>query len=137
MDDIELEITETICAEDPDIIYKKIRELQEAGFKIAMDDFGSGYSSLNMLKEMPLDIIKMDLKFLDGGDDEEKSRTILSTLINLAQSMNLYVVMEGVETEDQVKFLQSIGTPCAQGYFYSRPVDCDTYESMLVKERES
>lgn len=137
MDDIELEITETICAEDPDIIYKKVRELQDAGFKIAMDDFGSGYSSLNMLKEMPLDIIKMDLKFLDGGDDEEKSRTILGTLINLAQSMNLYVVMEGVETEDQVKFLQSIGTPCAQGYFYSRPVDCDTYESMLVKERES
>ena len=137
MDDIELEITETICAEDPDIIYKKVRELQDAGFKIAMDDFGSGYSSLNMLKEMPLDIIKMDLKFLDGGDDEEKSRTILGTLIHLAQSMNLYVVMEGVETEDQVKFLQSIGTPCAQGYFYSRPVDCATYEAMLIKERES
>lgn len=136
MDDIELEITETICAEDPEIIYKKVRELQDAGFKIAMDDFGSGYSSLNMLKEMPLDTIKMDLKFLDGGDDEEKSRTILGTLINLAQSMKLYVVMEGVETEEQVKFLQGIGTPCAQGYFYSRPVDCDTYESMLVKERE-
>lgn len=134
VDDIELEITETICAEDPDIIYKRIRELQTAGFKIAMDDFGSGYSSLNMLKEMPLDIIKMDLKFLDGGDDEKKSRTILGTLINLAKSMNLYVVMEGVETEEQVKFLQSIGTPCAQGYFYSRPVDCATYETMLKKE---
>ena len=68
-EELELEITETICAEDPEIIYKRIRELQEAGFKIAMDDFGSGYSSLNMLKEMPLDILKMDLKFLDGGED--------------------------------------------------------------------
>lgn len=137
MDDIELEITETICAEDPDIIYKRVRELQQAGFKVAMDDFGSGYSSLNMLKEMPLDIIKMDLKFLDGGENEEKSRTILGTLITLAKNMDLYVVVEGVETEEQVKFLQSIGTRCAQGYFYSRPVDCNTYESMLEKERES
>ncbi|MBR4027735.1 MAG: EAL domain-containing protein, partial [Lachnospiraceae bacterium] len=66
--DLELEITETICVDDPEIIYAKMRELQSLGFFIAMDDFGSGYSSLNMLKEMPLDIIKMDLKFLDGGD---------------------------------------------------------------------
>ena len=133
--DIELEITETICAEDPDIIYKRVRELQESGFKVAMDDFGSGYSSLNMLKEMPLDIIKMDLKFLDGGDNEEKSRKILGTLISLAKNMDLYVVVEGVETAEQVEFLRSIGTRCVQGYYYSRPVDCKTYEDMLQNER--
>ena len=136
MEDIELEITETICAEDPDIIYKRVKELQKSGFKVAMDDFGSGYSSLNMLKEMPLDIIKMDLKFLDGGDNEEKSRKILGTLISLAKNMDLYVVVEGVETEEQVKFLQSIGTRCAQGYFYSRPIDCKAFEAMLEKERQ-
>lgn len=135
-DDIELEITETICAEDPDIIYKRVKELQESGFKVAMDDFGSGYSSLNMLKEMPLDIIKMDLKFLDGGDNEEKSRNILGTLISLAKSMDLYVVVEGVETKEQVEFLQSIGTRCAQGYYYSRPVDCGAFEVMLLKETQ-
>ena len=134
--DIELEITETICAEDPDIIYKRVKELQESGFKVAMDDFGSGYSSLNMLKEMPLDIIKMDLKFLDGGDNEEKSRNILGTLISLAKSMDLYVVVEGVETKEQVEFLQSIGTRCAQGYYYSRPVDCPAFEVMLIHEKE-
>ena len=134
-DDIELEITETICAEDPDIIYKKIRDLQKAGFKVAMDDFGSGYSSLNMLKEMPLDIIKMDLKFLDGGNNEDKSRNILKTLISLAKSMKLYVVVEGVETKDQVDFLRGIGSYCAQGYYYSRPVDCAAYEEMLHKEK--
>ncbi|MBO5487678.1 MAG: EAL domain-containing protein, partial [Eubacterium sp.] len=135
-DELELEITETICAEDPDIIYKKIRELQEAGFKVAMDDFGSGYSSLNMLKEMPLDIIKMDLKFLDGGDNEEKSRNILQTLITLAQSLKLSVVVEGVETKEQTEFLQRIGSFYAQGYYFSRPVDCKTYEEMLTKDKQ-
>lgn len=133
--DLELEITETICAEDPDIIYKKIRDLQEVGFKVAMDDFGSGYSSLNMLKEMPLDIIKMDLKFLDGGDNEEKSRNILQTLITLAHSMGLSVVVEGVETKEQVEFLRRIGSYYVQGYYFSRPVDCGTYETMLTKEK--
>lgn len=133
--ELELEITETICAEDPEIIYKKVRQLQEAGFKVAMDDFGSGYSSLNMLKEMPLDIIKMDLKFLDGGDNEEKSHYILQTLISLAQNMKLLVVVEGVETKVQVEFLRGIGSYYAQGYYFSKPVEKDTYESMLKENR--
>ena len=135
-EDLELEITETICAEDPDVIYKRIRELQEVGFKIAMDDFGSGYSSLNMLKEMPLDILKMDLKFLDGGDDPEKSHNILKTLITLALSLNLVVVVEGVETKEQVDFLRVIGNQYVQGYYFSKPVDCETYEEMLKQNRE-
>lgn len=133
-EELELEITETICAEDPDIIYKRIKELQELGFKVAMDDFGSGYSSLNMLKEMPLDIIKMDLKFLDGGENEERSHNILETLISLAHSLKLHVVVEGVETKEQVEFLRRIGSYIAQGYYYSRPVDCETYSEMLYKQ---
>ena len=134
--ELELEITETICAEDPEIIYRKVRKLQEAGFKVAMDDFGSGYSSLNMLKEMPLDIIKMDLKFLDGGDNEEKSHYILQTLISLAQNMKLLVVVEGVETKVQVEFLRGIGSYYAQGYYFSKPVESATYESMLKENKE-
>lgn len=130
--DLELEITETICAEDPEIIYGKIRALQKAGFKVAMDDFGSGYSSLNMLKEMPLDIIKMDLKFLDGGDNEEKSRYILQTLIALAQNMQLDVVVEGVETKEQVEFLKETGNFSVQGYYFSKPVPDATYKEMLL-----
>lgn len=133
--ELELEITETICAEDPEIIYEKVRKLQKAGFKVAMDDFGSGYSSLNMLKEMPLDIIKMDLKFLDGGDNEEKSHYILQTLISLAQNMKLKVVVEGVETKVQVEFLRDIGSYYAQGYYFSRPVEISTYESMIKENR--
>ena len=133
--ELELEITENICAEDPEIIYKKVRQLQESGFKVAMDDVGSGYSSLNMLKEMPLDIIKMDLKFLDGGDNEEKSHYILQTLISLAQNMKLLVVVEGVETKVQVEFLRDIGSYYAQGYYCSKPVDIETYECMLKENR--
>ena len=132
--DLVLEITETVCAQDHDIIYSKLRELQADGFKVAMDDFGSGYSSLNMLKEMPLDIIKMDLKFLDGGDNEEKSHYILKSLILLAKQMNLEVVVEGVETGRQVDFLKNLQDVIAQGYFYSRPVESEKYQYMLEHE---
>jgi len=129
-EDLEIEITETICAEDTDIIYKKIKSLREKGFQVAMDDFGSGYSSLNMLKEMPLDIIKMDLKFLDAKENVEKSRMILKTLITLCQSIHLKVVVEGVETKEQQDFLKEIGNCHAQGYYFSKPVDRDTYMQM-------
>ncbi len=135
--DIELEITETIYAEDPDIIYRKIEELQHYGFKIAMDDFGSGYSSLNMLKEIPLDTLKMDLKFLYSGENKEnyeKSQNILRTLILLAKSMNLQVVMEGVETQDQIDFLRETGCMIAQGYFYSKPIHTDLFEEKLFSQ---
>lgn len=128
--DIELEITESICGEDSETIYDKIRELQAEGFKIAMDDFGSGYSSLNMLKEMPLDIIKMDLKFLDG--EETKSRLILKALIEMAQTMELKVVVEGVEILSQVEFLKQFKDCYLQGYYFSRPVVAEVFEEMIT-----
>ncbi|MBP3677664.1 MAG: EAL domain-containing protein, partial [Agathobacter sp.] len=127
--DIELEITESICGEDSENIYDIIREFQTDGFKIAMDDFGSGYSSLNMLKEMPLDIIKMDLKFLGG--EEHKSRLILKALIEMAQTMDLKVVVEGVEILSQVEFLSQFKDCYLQGYYFSRPVVADIFEEMI------
>lgn len=127
--DLELEITESLCGEDPGIIYAKIRQLQDMGFKIAMDDFGSGYSSLNMLKEMPLDIIKMDLKFLDG--EKNKSRLILKSLITMAQAMELKVVVEGVENLPQVEFLAQFKDCSLQGYYFSRPVITSEFEHLL------
>ena len=127
--DIELEITESICGEDAENIFDIIRELQSHGFRVAMDDFGSGYSSLNMLKEMPLDIIKMDLRFLGG--DETKSYVILKSLIEMAQTMGLNVVVEGVELLSQVEFLRQFKTCYLQGFYYSRPVAPDIFEDML------
>lgn len=132
--DIELEITESLCGEKPDLIYDKIFALQNAGFKIAMDDFGSGYSSLNMLKEMPLDIIKMDLKFLD--DDQEKGRLILKALIEMAQTMDLIVVVEGVELLQQVEFLRQFKDCVLQGYYFSRPIKTDELEVMLDENKK-
>ena len=128
--DIELEITESICGDAPDSIYEMIRELQNLGFKIAMDDFGSGYSSLNMLKEMPLDILKMDLKFLDG--EREKGRKILKALIDMAYTLDLKVVVEGVETLSQVEFLRQFGDDCSiQGYYFSEPVVAEVFEKLM------
>lgn len=131
-DDIELEITETVCGVDPDTIIGKINELRDAGFKVAMDDFGSGYSSLNMLKEIPFDTIKMDLKFLEGKDESGKGKSILKTLVDLAKTLNFKVVVEGLETEEQKLFLKTIKNCHAQGYYYSKPVDCDSYRKMLI-----
>ena len=133
-EDIELEITESICGDASDSIYVMIRQLQKDGFRIAMDDFGSGYSSLNMLKEMPLDILKMDLKFLDG--EQEKSRKILKALIELAETMDLKVVVEGVEILSQVEFLQQFKNCYLQGFYFSRPVVSEVFEEYLENENK-
>ncbi len=138
-EDLELEITESIYAEDSAAIIKRCKKLKDAGFKIAMDDFGSGYSSLNMLKEMPLDIIKMDLRFLSGGKDTEqirKGNSILQTLIEMSYALDLNVVVEGVETEEQRDFIREIGHCAAQGYYYSKPVETAEYEAMLRQESD-
>ena len=131
-DDVELEITESIYVEDSEIIISRIQELRKMGFKVAMDDFGSGYSSLNMLKEMPIDIIKMDLKFLDSSENVDKSHKILDSLVDLAKRLELNVVIEGVETEEQVEFLQGIGEMTAQGYYFSKPLEKRKYEELLI-----
>ncbi len=133
-DELELEVTESICSQEPEVIFSKCSELRRRGFKIAMDDFGSGYSSLNMLKRMPLDIIKMDLKFLSDDSDKsqkEKGQSILRSLIELAHTLNIKVVVEGIETEEQVAFIRSIGGCVAQGYYYSKPMNCQKYMEIL------
>lgn len=132
--DIELEVTETICTTDSEVFLEICSNLCEAGFTIAMDDFGSGYSSLNMLKEIPIDVIKMDMRFLAGDQDpsqQEKGRSILRSLIKMAQHLRLDIVVEGVETRDQVEFLKDIGQCTAQGYFYARPLPTNDFEAML------
>lgn len=130
--DIELEITESVCGEESGRIIDMIRNLQSDGFRIAMDDFGSGYSSLNMLKEMPLDVIKMDLKFLSG--EGKKSQVIMKSLIEMAHIIGLHVVVEGVEQLSQVEFLRQFKNCSLQGYYYSRPLALSAFESMLKDE---
>lgn len=130
--DLQLEITETVYTEEKQVIYSIISELQEAGFKILMDDFGSGYSSLNMLKDAPIDVLKLDMAFMRNLDNEnERNNIIVESIVELSKKLNISVVVEGVESEKQVNFLKSIGAEVIQGYYFSKPIPADEYEKLI------
>ena len=112
-----------------------LQKLRERGFRILMDDFGSGYSSLNMLKEAPIDEIKLDMRFLSASDPYDRAEKILGTVITMGNEMGLSVLAEGVETREQVEMLTGDSCYKAQGFFYSRPVPVEEYEHMLDKEK--
>jgi EAL domain-containing protein (putative c-di-GMP-specific phosphodiesterase class I) len=98
-----------------------------------MDDFGSGYSSLNMLKALPVDVLKLDLKFLDDKNETGRGGNILNSVVRMAKWMHLPVVVEGVETRQQVDFLRTIGCDYIQGYYFSRPIPVEDYEHLLAR----
>ena len=131
LSDMWLEITESAYMDNPEMLISVVNELRKMGFIIGMDDFGSGYSSLNMLKEMDIDILKLDMKFLSGKHDTERSRVIISSVINMAAALNLRVIAEGVETKEQAEMLKGFGCDYMQGYYFSRPVPAEEYEAML------
>jgi EAL domain-containing protein (putative c-di-GMP-specific phosphodiesterase class I) len=93
-----------------------------------MDDFGSGYSSLGMLKDIHLDAIKLDMRFLSKGVDEERGRKVLQLTVKLIKELNMMVIAEGVETKDEVDFLKQIGCDVFQGFHFSRPIPIDQFE---------
>lgn len=128
---LELEITETIFMEDVSQLYSTMRDLKAAGFVIEMDDFGSGYSSLNMLRNAPIDVVKIDRFFLDEIMSTERGRIIVENTIIMSKKLGLRVVAEGVETEEQKEFLCRAGCDIAQGYFYSRPLPEEEFEKLL------
>ena len=132
---LHLEITESAYTEDPEQIVKIIYELRKRDFMIEMDDFGSGYSSLNMLSEMPIDILKLDMTFVRNEMERTNGKGILSYIISLANWLNLKVVAEGVETKGQVTQLKQMGCAYVQGYYFSKPLDRDEFFSLLRKSR--
>jgi len=132
---LHLEITESAYTEDPEQIVKIIYELRKREFMIEMDDFGSGYSSLNMLSEMPIDILKLDMSFVRNEMERTNGRGILSYIISLANWLNLKVVAEGVETKSQVAQLKDMGCSFVQGYYFSKPLDRDEFFSLLRKSK--
>jgi EAL domain-containing protein (putative c-di-GMP-specific phosphodiesterase class I) len=101
-----------------------------------MDDFGSGYSSLNMLKEMPADILKMDMAFLTVDKNVNKGRKIVNTMINLAKALDMMVIIEGVETKEQMLTLKDLGCDIVQGYYFSKPVPAEEFEKFMRQEEE-
>ena len=133
---LELELTESAYVDNPQQIIEITRKLQEKGFVILMDDFGSGYSSLNMLKDLPVDVLKIDLRFLSDSQGVENGRAdnILNSVVRMAKRLNLPVIAEGVETQKQVDFLRTIGCEYAQGYFFSEPVPCEDYRELIKSD---
>ena len=127
---LHLEITESAVMNNANEHIKTINKLRDYGFTVEMDDFGSGYSSLNMLKDMPVDILKIDMVFLGKTDDYKKSKIILNSIVNMANNLDMPQITEGVETKEQFDMLKEMGCKFFQGYFFSKPVPLDEFEKL-------
>ena len=126
-----LEITESAYTENSEQIISVVNSLRESGFHIEMDDFGTGYSSLNMITQVPIDALKLDMKFIRTAFADRKDTRLLVAVIGLAKSLGLPTVAEGVETEEQVDALREMGCDIVQGYFFSRPLPADGFETFV------
>ena len=129
-DQLRIEITETAYVQNPDTLIKTTEKLREYGFQVEMDDFGSGYSSLHMLKEVPVNRIKLDLHFLTASGDMEKGHIIISYMIQMVRSLGMTLISEGVETIEQARFLQSHGSCDMQGFYFYRPMPVQEFEKL-------
>lgn len=131
-----LEITESAYTEDAEGVVERINNLRSEGFRIEMDDFGSGYSSLNMISTLPIDALKLDMKFIRNAFREHKDTRMLEVIIDIAGYLAVPVVAEGVETEEQLLALKDIGCDIVQGYYFSKPVPADDFAAFLVARME-
>lgn len=133
---IELELTESVFMENAEKLLAIMQKLHDIGFKLSLDDFGSGYSSLNMLKDIPVDVVKIDREFFTGTVNSEKGRAVISTVVDLAKNLNMEVISEGVETLEQVEFLTEINCAMVQGYYFAKPMNMTAFEELWFKDLE-
>ena len=129
-----LEVTESMYMDNLETLNALIKELSKAGFKISMDDFGSGYSSLNSLKDMTLDEIKIDQGFLNETVASDKGKIVISEMITMIKKLKMKIVAEGVETKEQAKYLKNVGCDVAQGFYYSRPIPKEQFEQIAFEQ---
>lgn len=127
-----VEITESAYTDNPTQLTKVLKKLKNAGFTVLMDDFGSGYSSLNILKDMPVDVLKLDMKFIQDMDNSGRAETIMKSVVKMAHDLGIDTVVEGVETEKQINFLKSIGCHVVQGYYYAKPMSTEECLGLLL-----
>lgn len=130
---LHLEITESAYTDNAKQIIEVVHQIRKLGFVIEMDDFGTGYSSLNMLSDLPIEILKLDMGFLKNNVGRSSGRSVIQFIINLAKWLGLFVVAEGVETQEQSLFLKNMGCDYAQGYYYSKPVSDSDFEKLLLE----
>ena len=129
---LKLEITESAYTDNMHLLIDTVAQFQKEGFKILMDDFGSGYSSLNMLRNMPVDILKLDMRFLEDIQNDRRGQAIVKNVVNLARDIDMDVIIEGVETKEQVDFLTSIGCRNMQGFHFAYPMTKEDYLDRFV-----
>ena len=127
----QLELTESAYTSNPKVVQETMQRLQNEGFSILMDDFGSGYSSLNVLKDIDVDVLKMDMRFLSDTDKRRRGENILMSVVRMAKWLNMPVVAEGVERREQADFLRSIGCEYVQGFYFAKPMPVEDYEKLV------
>ncbi len=132
--DLKLEVTESAYTENPRQIMEIVRQFRHHGFLVLMDDFGSGYSSLNMLKELPVDILKIDMAFVRNIEKGKRARIILASIVQMAKRLGMDIVVEGVETKEQIDYLDSVGCEDIQGYYFSKPLPQEEYAEKLADD---
>ncbi len=134
---INFEITESAFVEGHRRIIEVVEKIREQGFEVEMDDFGSGYSSLNALQDVPVDVLKLDMKFLMGDDENSKKSMILESVVRMVHQMGMKLIAEGVETVKQADYLRSIGCFFLQGFLFDRPMPVEEFEEKLRSTRKS
>ena len=131
-----LEITESAYTEDSTQIIATVNQLRGLGFRIEMDDFGTGYSSLNMLSSLPIDALKLDMRFIAEAFRNGRDTRMIEVIIDIADYLSVPVIAEGVETEEQLQTLKALGCDYVQGYYFSKPLPAEDYETFLLAKRE-
>ena len=129
-----LEITESVYADKNSIISNTLDKLHERNFTIMMDDFGSGYSSLNVLKDVAVDVLKLDMRFMSNGKNDGRAENILASVVRMAKWLNMPVIAEGVDDKEQVDFLRGVGCDYIQGYYFAKPMPISDYEKLLSEQ---
>ena len=132
----QLELTETAYMDNPHIMKQVVSGLKENGFTVMMDDFGSGYSSLSILKEIEVDVLKIDMRFFDSSGNDGRSENIIASVVRMAKWLGMPAVAEGVEKAEQVNFLGSVGCEYVQGFYFARPMPIDEYEKLVKENKE-
>lgn len=130
---IELEMTETTVIEDIQVAKRAEKEAHKLGFQTSMDDFGTGYSAFNVLKDIEIDILKIDKLFFENLEVNERAQIIVDTIVQMCKRLNIKTVAEGIETEAQVKFLEKIQCDMIQGYYFSKPLPIEEFENKFLK----
>lgn len=128
---LEIELTESAFFDDKAALLNTVQKLKGLGFELSMDDFGAGYSSLNSLKDLPLDVLKLDAEFFRGDVDDKRGQIVVSEAIHMAKNLDMRIVAEGVEQKDQVDFLATVGCDMIQGYYFSKPVPVMEFEQKM------